>query len=210
MKHKLITVLLFVMMAGLLPAEVFRIGGIGAMELMNNPINEENRQEFDGEVAIIPGMYWEVLFGQFGFGMTYLVDFTHISSELPGLQYEWYLDWIGSWDFRYHILGNFAIDPFLEFGLGSAGRVDISDYEGNDELRDPLQLSLFTQGGGGVALRLDNFHIGGKLLYRISNSPVPATQFETYPLKNFQLAFFGGFSINSFGHKIRDRHMFHM
>ncbi len=37
MKHKLITVLLFVIMTGLLSAEVFRIGGIGAMELMNNP-----------------------------------------------------------------------------------------------------------------------------------------------------------------------------
>ena len=127
--------------------------------------------------------------------MTYLVDFIHVNSELPDLDYEWYFDWIGSWDFRYHILGNFAIDPFLEFGLGCAGRVDISNYEGNGDLRDPLQLSLFTQGGGGAALRLDNFHIGGKLLYRISNSLVPATQFETYPLKNFQLAFFGGFSI---------------
>ena len=127
--------------------------------------------------------------------MTYLVDFTHVNSELPDLEYEWYLDWIGSWDFRYHIFGNFAIDPFLEFGLGSAGRVDISNYESNNELRDPLQLSLFTQGGGGAALRLVNFHIGGKLLYRISNSPVPATQFGPYPLKNFQLAFFGGFSI---------------
>lgn len=195
MKYKIITILLFVIMTGLLSAEVFRIGGIGAIELMNNPINEDNRQVFDGDADIIPGLYWEVILGQLGFGMTYLVDFTHINSELPDLEYEWYFDWIGSWDFRYHILGNFAIDPFLEFGLGCAGRVDISDYEGNNGLRDPLQLSLFTQGGGGAALRLENFHIGGKLLYRISNSPVPATQFETYPLKNFQLAFFGGFSI---------------
>ena len=195
MKRIFLILLLLFILTGLLSAEVFRIGGIGAMELMNNPIDKENRQEFDGEIYIIPGLYWEVILGQIGFGMTYLGDFTSVTSESPDLEYEWYFDWIGSWDFRYHILGNFAIDPFLEFGLGSAGRVDISDYEGNDDLRDPLQLSLFTQGGGGAALRLDNFHIGGKLLYRISNSPIPATQFETYPLKNFQLAFFGGFSI---------------
>lgn len=195
MKNKLLIVLLFAVTTGLLSAEVFRIGGIGAMEMMNNPMNEENRQIFDEEVEIIPGLYWEVILGKIGFGMTYLVDFSHINSELPELEYEWYLDWIGSVDFRYHILGNFVIDPFLEIGLGNAGRVDISDYGGNNGLREPLQLSLFTQTGGGAALKLDNFHIGGKLLYRILNNPVPATQFESYPLKNFQLAFFGGFSI---------------
>ena len=195
MKRILSIILLLFIFTGLLSAEVFRIGGIGSMELMNNPINEENREEFSSEVDIIPGLYWEVLLGRLGFGMTYLGDFTSVSSEISDMEYEWYFDWIGSWDFRYHILGNFAVDPFLEFGLGSAGRVDISDYDGNTELRDPLQLSLFTQAGGGAALRLDNFNIGGKLLYRISNSPVPATQFEVYPLKNFQLAFFGGFSI---------------
>jgi hypothetical protein len=195
MKKNISLLLLLLMFTGMLSAEIFRIGGIGAMELMNNPIHEENRQEFDGEVDIIPGIYWEVILGQIGFGMTYMGDFTSLKSELPQIEYEWYFDWIGSWDFRYHILGNFVLDPFLEFGLGSAGRVDISDYEGNDELRDPLQLSLFTQAGGGVSVKLDTFHLGGKLLYRISNSPVPATQFDMYPLKNFQLAFFGGFSI---------------
>lgn len=195
MKHKrIIIILIFTLTAGFLSAEVFRMGGIGAMELMNNPINEENRQEFDTDIDIIPGLYWEVILGKLGFGMTYLVNFTSVNTAIPDLEYEWYLDWIGSMDFRYHILGNFAIDPFLEFGLGSAGRVDISDYEGNEEFREPLQLSLFTQAGGGAALRLDNMHIGGKLLYRIGNSPIPATQFETYPLKNFQLAFFGGLS----------------
>ncbi len=195
MKRIFLILLLLFILTGLLSAEVFRIGGIGAMELMNNPINKENRQEFDTEVDIIPGLYWEVILGKLGFGMTYLVNFTSVDTVVPDMEYEWFLDWIGSIDFRYHILGNFAIDPFLEFGLGNAGRVDISNFEDNEELRDPLQLSLFTQAGGGAALRLDNLYIGGKLLYRIGNSPIPATQFETYPLKNFQLAFFGGFSI---------------
>ena len=195
MKRIFLILLLLFILTGLLSAEVFRIGGIGAMELMNNPINKENRQEFDTEVDIIPGLYWEVILGKLGFGMTYLVNFTSVDTVVPDMEYEWFLDWIGSIDFRYHILGNFAIDPFIEFGLGNAGRVDISNFEDNEELRDPLQLSLFTQAGGGAALRLDNLYIGGKLLYRIGNSPIPATQFETYPLKNFQLAFFGGLSI---------------
>jgi hypothetical protein len=29
----------------------------------------------------------------------------------------WYLDWIGSWDFRYHFLRNFPLDPFAEAGF---------------------------------------------------------------------------------------------
>jgi hypothetical protein len=198
MKGKVIVVLLFVLLTGFLSAEVFRIGGVGAVEVMNNPINEEFRQEFDNEIDIIPGLYWEVILGKLGFGMTYLVNFTPIDTEIPDLEYEWYLDWIGSWDFRYHILsviGRSGIDPFLEIGFGNAGRVDISNYENSSELRDPLQLSLFVQGGAGIALRLQQLHLGGKLLYRIGNSPVPATQFEIYPLKNFQIALFGGFSI---------------
>lgn len=38
MKLKIFSVLLFVIMAGSLSAEIFKIGGIDAMELMNNPI----------------------------------------------------------------------------------------------------------------------------------------------------------------------------
>jgi len=95
MKKNISILLLLLIFTGMLSAEVFRIGGIGAMELMNNPIDRDNRQEFDEEIDIIPGIYWEVILGKFGFGMTYLGDFTSVSSEIPDLDYEWYFDWIG-------------------------------------------------------------------------------------------------------------------
>jgi hypothetical protein len=74
--------------------------------------------------------------------------------------------------------------------------VDITGYGayGLEDERDPLNLSLFGQVGGGLALRMAQFHVGAKALYRFYNEPIPATQIEVYPLKNFHFAFFGGMS----------------
>ncbi|MBI9102077.1 MAG: hypothetical protein JEY99_06665 [Spirochaetales bacterium] len=197
MKQKIFILLIIILIGSTLAAETFRLGGIGTMELMENPLNEETRPEFEGELNMIPGFYWEVKLDNIGFGMTYLTDFTPIESDSPDLEYEWYLDWIGSFDFRYHFLGDFAIDPFVELGIGNAGRVELTEemMAGEEEpAEDPLMLSLFIQAGGGAALRLGGIHVGAKVLYRVYNQPIPATQIEIYPLKNFELGVFGGFS----------------
>ncbi len=194
MKQKLLILLIITLLTGFVSAEVFRLGGVGAAELMENPLGEETPKELEGEVAVIPGIYWEVLLGHLGFGMTYLADFTPVETAASGTEYDWYLDWIGTWDFRYHIFGGFGIDPFLELGIGNAGRVRLSEDDYSNDQATPLLMSLFVQAGGGAAIRLGNMHLGGKVLYRISNDPIPATQYELYPLKDFQLSFFGGFS----------------
>jgi hypothetical protein len=177
-------------------AESFRIGIQGGVELLNRPRYDTIRKSFDDQADLIPGIYWEVIIDNLGFGMTYLAKFSRQDSTLPPIDYEWYLDWIGSADIRYHFLGEFPLDPFAEAGFGCAGRVDITNFGeyGLDDERDPLSLSLFGQVGGGLALRLDQVHIGAKALYRFTNQPVPATQFDLYPLKNFHFAFFGGLS----------------
>lgn len=177
-------------------AENFRLGFQGGVEFMNRPRYNTILKSFDDQANLMPGMYWEVIIDNLGFGMTYLTKFSRQESILPEINYKWYLDWIGSGDLRYHFLRGFPIDPFAEAGFGCAGRVEITDY-GQYDLegeRDPLYLSLFGQVGGGLALRLDHLHVGAKALYRFYNQPPPATQFDVYPLKNFHFAFFGGLS----------------
>ncbi len=193
---RLMIVTLFIGLTTILFAENFRMGFTGAVELLNKPSYQEILQEFDSQANIIPGWYWEVIPRNLGFGMSYLTRFNRTSSSLANLENSWYFDWIGTWDFRYHFFRRFFLDPFLEAGIGNAGRVDITAYEeyGYAENREPLMLSIFGQIGGGLTVRLSGLHIGGKLLYRFINEIPPATQFEPYPLKNFQFALFGGLS----------------
>lgn len=177
-------------------AESFRLGFQSGVELLNRPRYDTIKKEFDDQANLMTGLYWEVIPDNLGFGMTYLARFTRRDSPLPEMNNEWYLDWIGSWDFRYHFLRHFLLDPFAEGGFGCAGRADITSY-GKYDLeaeRDPLNLSLFGQVGGGLAMRLEGLHVGAKALYRFYNQPPPATQFEEYPLKNFHFTLFGGLS----------------
>ncbi len=197
MKKLIVTVLLIISIgSAAVFAEGFRLGFQGGVELLNRPRYDTVLKEFDDQANLIPGFYWEVIPNNVGFGMTYLVKFSRQESVLPEINYEWYLDWIGSWDFRYHFLRHFPLDPFAEAGFGCAGRVDITNYSayalGGE--RDPLNLSLFGQIGGGLAFRLHHLHMGAKALYRFYNQPPPATRFDVYPLKNFHFAFFGGLS----------------
>ena len=175
-------------------ASEFRLGGIGGIEAFNTFNREEMRSEFDDRVILYPGLYWEVIPGtNFGFGMTYLAKFNREESSLPDTDYNWYLDWIGSWDFRYHFLSDSFFDPFVEAGLGCAGRVDITSYEyGLADSRDELMISLFGQAGGGVAFHLKELHLGAKGMYRFLNRPIPATPFDAYPLRNLHLSLFAG------------------
>jgi len=177
--------------------ESFRLGASVGAELLNRPTYESIRQEFDEGANLLSGLYWEVLMGHLGLGMTYLVDFQNLASPYPELDYLWFVDWVGSFDLRYHFFEDFFLDPFLEAGLGSAGRADISSYEehGLPGVDSPLQLSLFAQVGGGLAFRLSGLHLGARLLWRPFNEIPPATQFQPYPLKDFRFDLFGGFSL---------------
>jgi len=199
MKTKAILIVLLLAALGGAAAfgESFRLGVSVGAELLNRPTLAAIRQEFDEGANLLSGLYWEVLPGHLGFGMTYLVDFQKQASPYPQLDYLWFVDWVGSFDLRYHFLTDFFLDPFLEAGLGSAGRADITAYEqhGLAGAENPLQLSLFAQVGAGLALRLPGLHVGTRLLWRPVNEVPPATQFQPYPLKNFRVDVFGGFSL---------------
>jgi len=196
-KTILIGLLLAAVVAGAAFGENFRLGVSVGAELLHRPTFESIRQEFDEGANLLSGLYWEVLLDHVGFGMTYLVDFQSQESPYPQLDYLWFADWVGSFDLRYHFFEDFFLDPFLEAGLGSAGRVDISSYREHElpAAESPLELSIFGQVGGGLALRLSGLHVGARLLWRVFNEIPPATQFDPYPLKGFRFDLFGGFSL---------------
>ena len=193
-KRMILIVIIFLCGAGVLFAGEFRLGGIGGIEAFDVIDKQEIRNEFDKKVVLYPGLYWEVIpNSKFGFGMTYLVKFNRETSPLSDVDYNWYFDWIASWDFRYHFLNDSFFDPFVEAGIGNAGRVDITSYDyGIEDERDDLVMSLFGQAGGGMAFHFREMHVGAKALYRFLNRPLPATPFGTYPLKNFHLSVFAG------------------
>ncbi len=199
MKTKAIPIVLLLAAMGGAAAfgESFRLGASVGAELLDRPTLASIRQEFDQGANLLSGLYWEVLPDHLGFGMTYLVDFQKQASPYPQLDYLWFVDWVGSFDLRYHFLKDFFLDPFLEAGLGSAGRADITSYEqhGLAGAENPLQLSLFAQVGAGLAFRLAGLHLGTRLLWRPFNEVPPGTQFQPYPLKDFRLDMFGGFSL---------------
>ena len=176
-------------------AEKFRLGAVGGIELFDSPVTMMSEKKFDDNFEVFPGLYWEVVPGNFGFGMTYLGKFDRETSTLPGVDYHWHFNWIGTFDFRYHFIKDRLLDPFVEAGIGNAGRVDITSYgPGLEDERDVLVISNFGQAGGGLAFNLKDFHVGAKVLVRFLNRPLPATQYEAYPMKNFNLSIFGGAS----------------
>jgi hypothetical protein len=173
----------------------FRIGAEVSAEFVERPDLESVMQEFDQRTNLIPGLYWEYVGNHLGIGMTALLDVTRADAAAPVYEELW-LDWISSLDLRYHFLGPQAfLDPFIEAGLGVAGRSNLTDYEalgvGTTDY-SPTNLSLFSQVGAGLALKVSVFHVGAKAGWRFWNGAVPGTSYDPYPLKNITVGLFGG------------------
>ena len=146
-----------------------------------------------GDQPLFWGLGWEVIMGRVGFGGDYLVSFSRDTGE------RWWLDWYAPALFlSFHPLGTrFFLDPFLELGVGSSGRVLL------DSVRTPtgpgpnqdLSLALFPFAGGGIAFNLEGLLLSVKAVYTPYASPVPATDIPNYPLGKFQVTVSGGISI---------------
>ncbi len=177
-------------------AEHVRFGLIGGVEFAENPDYDDVIEQFRHGDNVLRGFYWEVIPDHLGYGMTCNLQFDRQVSPIPEVDYQWIMDWIATWDFRYHPLRWSFVDPFVEFGLGSAGKVDITDYEEygleEDLAEDPLHLSLFAQVGWGLGFRLGALNMGARMAYRFWNAPPPGTQFTPYPLDEFNVGLFGG------------------
>jgi hypothetical protein len=134
------------------------------------------------------GIGWEVVIRRFGLGGDYLVHFEPDSND------SWWLDWEVQPIFAsYHLFGGGAkIDPFVDAGLGCAGRV----YLGPANIGgDRLGLSLYPFAGAGLALNLDSLRIGTKINYMPWQGPIPATPIAGYEVGECQLQVFAGVNL---------------
>jgi hypothetical protein len=146
-----------------------------------------------GDQPLFWGLGWEVIMGRVGFGGDYLVSFSQDAGE------HWWLDWYAPALFvSFHPLGGKSfLDPFLELGVGSSGRVLLEPARtpmGPAPSQD-LSLALFPFAGGGIAFNLDGFLLSVKAVYTPYSSQVPATDIPAYPLGKFQVTVSGGISI---------------
>ncbi len=134
------------------------------------------------------GVGWEVVLNHFGLGGSYLVNF---HDEIPG---QWWLDWNSqAFYISYHLFGGRAfLDPFVDAGVGCAGRVFLGP-EGN--AADKLDLTLYPFVSGGAALNLGTFRAGAKLSWSPFQGGIPVTSIPMYPLGSCQVTAFVGVSL---------------
>ena len=177
-----------------------RLTGQISLDFAQRPSVKEATDAFgDNQELLMWGPGWEVIIDHISLGGNYLVNFFRDDTQ------DWWLDYYSEPLYvGYHLLGARSfVDPFVQVGIGSAGRVYLED-EKEPVGHDPLYLSIFPFVSGGLAVDLDGFVIGGRWAYYPTITPPPATDFDNYPLDNFQVSFFAGIAIGHRSHH-RDR-----
>jgi hypothetical protein len=172
----------------------FRIGVVGTSEVAAQDNVFDYIPAAIRNTDLFPGLYFELKFRHFGIGVTCLGRFTNNDSSLPCDQRIWYLDALGTIDLRYHFLTGAFLDPFVEVGLGAAGRAMIYPSGGDCEA-DMLAASIFAQAGAGLGLNFNRFHVGAKFAYRFYQDAIPCVDLPAYPVSVFEASLFAGFSL---------------
>jgi hypothetical protein len=169
-----------------------RLTGNLAIDFIDRPSVQDVVQTFQSKDQVFFwGVGWEVIFDKTGLGGMYDVNFYEDHET------KWWLDWLAEPIYvSYHFFrGGAVIDPFVEFGLGCAGRVFLDNPLSAD--KDPLYLSLFPTVGAGLSLDLDGFLFGAKLNYVPTLLSIPVTDIDHYPLERFQVAVYAGVALGS-------------
>jgi hypothetical protein len=160
---------------------VYLTGNVAA-DFLKSPTAQEIVKTFSSpDQPFFWGGGWEVVLKKIGIGGTYLTNFVRDPSS------QWWLDWYGQALFlSFHAFGAAAfIDPFVQAGIGSAGRVLLDNWTGPAE--GNLYISIFPMLTGGLNVNLANFQVGAKLTWTPFMTPPPVTDFITYPLGSFQV-----------------------
>ncbi|HVO39767.1 MAG TPA: hypothetical protein VMV03_12125 [Spirochaetia bacterium] len=136
------------------------------------------------------GVGWEVILGKVGFGGDYMASFLHSPDS------QWWLDWYAQPLFlSFHPLRRgFVLDPFVQAGLGSAGRVLLHHWTGSPDSN--LFLSIFPFVAGGLAVDLEGFLASAKVSYAPFMTPPPATTFENAPIGQIQVTLSVGIALD--------------
>jgi len=190
-----------------------RFGIDTAAMISGEPSFEAVRDSFSERSSVLNGLHWEIIHDHLGYGGHALVRFDQLPAAVE--TYQWTMDWDGDLFLSFHPaeMGR-VLDPFIELGVGSAGRVYLDDhgdgtwvqdeygawyyqtagYPGNEGV---VSLSLYPYVAAGLALDLHGLLVGTRVCYRPWNEPVPATQFPAYPLMPVQVTLFGGVALGS-------------
>ena len=142
-----------------------------------------------GDQPLFWGLGWEVILGRFGFGGDYMVSF------FKDIGSQWWLDWYApAFSLSFHPIGaNRFIDPFLQAGIGSAGRVllrGMSMAQGNN-----LLISVFPFVAAGLNFNLHGLLVGVKAAYIPFNAEIPVTDIPAYPMGSLRVSMSAGFAI---------------
>jgi hypothetical protein len=179
-------VLLILVLAAVGPAcfagAAVYLSGDVAVDFLKSPTAQEVVETFSSpDQLFFWGGGWEVVLSRMGFGGTYLGSFIRDPSS------QWWLDWYGQALFlSFHAFGAAAfIDPFLQAGVGSAGRVFLGMANGPAE--GLLFISIFPMLSAGLNVNLAHFQAGAKLTWTPFMTPPPVTDFSPYPLGRFQV-----------------------
>jgi hypothetical protein len=164
-------------------------GNLGA-DFFKGPTAQQVFSTFSNpEQPLFGGFGWEIILGKVGFGGEYSVDFFRAASS------QWWLDWYGQAFFiSFHpFKGRSFFDPFLQVGLGSAGRVLLD--ESAAPVNENLYLSIFPFIASGLRFNFDGFLLGAKVSYAPFLTPPPATVFNNAPIGNIQVTLSAGISL---------------
>ncbi len=135
------------------------------------------------------GFGWEVIPNKMGLGGAYQVSFFQDTAA------GWWLDWYApALYLSFHPVGvRRILDPFLEAGMGCAGRVFLSAVPVT--VNRSLYLALFPFVAGGLNLNLDGLLLGAKVTYTPYKAQIPVTSIPVDPLGAFQVTVSAGVSL---------------
>jgi hypothetical protein len=156
--------------------------GAGAVSFDAMPTIQEAITAFQSNQPLW-GFGWEVVPRRMGVGALYMVDFLRDQAGV------WYLDWSAQPVYiSFHPFGGGSfLDPFLQAGLGSSGRVRLR-HEMMGMYSNPLYISIYPFVAGGLALNLDGFLLSAKVSYQPVTAGVPVTEIPAYPTGSIQVA----------------------
>jgi hypothetical protein len=143
-----------------------------------------------GSQPVLWGFGWEVILGRMGFGGDYEVNFYRDPDSA------WWLDWFApALYLSLHPLGaNRFLDPFVQVGVGNAGRVYLEGVP-VPPFSDRLLLSLFPFVAAGLGVNIDGLLVSAKVAYTPWNGEIPVTSIPLYPLGTLQVTLTAGLSL---------------
>ena len=189
MKAKASAICLFCLSAAAFAETRVDVTAVIAKDFMSSPSFHQAVRALGNDTAF-GGFGWEVVMDHIGIGGQYLVDF---HEDDPN---GWWLDWNGQAAYAScHLFGASSfVDPFVDLGLGSAGRVYLGPGATG---ASRLAISVFPFASAGASLDLQGFRVGAKLSCSLGRTAIPATSIPDYPLGRFQVSAFAGWSLGA-------------